>query len=179
MHSEIRNRAIAAGIAAGLVSAMALLTLSHSTADARRLALPVPSAPSPVVARIAASASMDAAKARMEMMSVYRRNALATGADYRAAAQLFEKSADKKDLLMAHDFAIASLALGDGESRPIVARTEDRLFRDAGLGERFGTLGGKTLPLTEAHRQLLQGSTMPVAAAAPTVAVRPIKASAG
>lgn len=160
-YSEIKTRAVAAGIAAGLVSAMALLTLSHTPAEARRMAFERPMEPSPVVARIAESASVNLAKARVEMLGVYHRDALQTAADYRTAAKLFEKSDDTKELLLAHDFAIAGLALGDAESKPIIARTEDRLFQAAGLGERYGTLGGKTLPLSESHRRLMQSGAVP------------------
>jgi hypothetical protein len=158
-YSEIRTRAVAAGIAAGLVSAMAILTLSHTPAEARKAMFDAPSQPSAVVARIAASATINPAKARSEMFGVYRRDALTTGADYRTAAKLFEKSDDKKDLLLAHDLAVAGMALGDGASRAVVARTEDRLFQAAGFGERYGTLGGKALPLSESHRRLMQDGT--------------------
>ncbi len=173
-YSEMKSRAVAVGIAAGLVSAMAILTLSHTPAEARRMVLERPAEPSPVVARIAESASVDPVKARSEMLGVYHRDALQTAADYRTAAKLFEKSDDQSDILLAHDFALASLALGDGESKPIIARTEDRLFEAAGLGERYGTLGGKALPLTENHRQLFKENPLLM-----SVSVRPNSKPAG
>jgi len=175
-YSEIRTRAVAVGIGAGLVSAMAILTLSHTPAEARKVVFDAPSEPSAVVARIAASATINPAKAREEMLGVYRRDALTLGADYRTAAKLFEKSGDQKDLLLAHDLAVAGMALGDGGSRAIVARTEDRLFQSAGLGERYGTLGGKTLPLSESHRRLMQGGPT---AGPRAVALRPMLVTAG
>ncbi len=150
--SETKARAIAAGLAAGMVGAMAILTLSGDKAVARAMIV-MPEA-SPEVVRIAKSYETDAPRARLQMVSLYRSNGLNSAADYRVAANLFARSKTQDDLLLAHDLALASLALGDPEARRLVASTEDRLFAANGLGERFGTLGGKALPLTDTHRNL-------------------------
>lgn len=128
---------------------MAVLTLSQGKAEAKIMMVVDAS---PEVVRIAKLE--DAPRARLQMASLYLRNGLHTAGDYRMAASLLARSKSQDDLLLAHDLALAGLALGDPEARPLVASTEDRLFAANGLGERFGTLGGKALPLTEAHRRL-------------------------
>jgi len=155
---EIKTRAIAVGMAVGLVSAMGVLTLSRETAQAKRAAVTavaVSAFASPEIARIASLGTKDPIRARKEMLSAYRRDGLRTGADYCTAAKALEDSKDRKDILMAHDLAVAGLALGDSDAKLVVARTEDILFKSVGLGERYGTLKGGNLPLTDAHRKLM------------------------
>jgi hypothetical protein len=154
----MKTRAVAVGIAVGLVSSMTVLTLSRESAQARpaKVAAEMMSAvPSPEISRIASVGAKDAARARKEMLALYRQDGLRSGADYRAAAETLEGSKDRSDLMMAHDLALAGLALGDPGAKLIVARTEDLLFKSVGLGERYGTLKGGNLPLTNAHRQLM------------------------
>ena len=149
----MKARATAVGIAVGLVSAMGVLTLSRESAQAKQIAFPEPA--SADVMRISSLASKDGNAGRRQMLALYRQNGLHSGTDYRMAAQTLEGAKGREELLMAHDLALAALALGDRGATPIVARTEDRLYKSLGLGERFGTLNGESLPLTTQHRQLM------------------------
>jgi hypothetical protein len=151
--SEMKARAIAVGLSVGLVTAMGVLTLSRESAQARPAT--IAAAASPEAVRIFGLASKDEVSARKQMLALYRKGGLHSGSDYVLAAQTLETTKSRQDLLMAHDMALAALALGQGEAKPIIARTEDRLFKSLGLGERYGTLDGGNLPLTREHRQLM------------------------
>jgi hypothetical protein len=133
---------------------MAVLTLSFGKAEAKAVSVMMVEASFDVV-KAENKLAEDPAGARLDILALYRANRLATGPDYTAAARIVSRSSKKEDLLMAHDFAIAGLALGDSTAKRIVAETQDRLFSSAGLGDRYGTLGAKTLPLTQRHRNLM------------------------
>lgn len=178
--SEVRARAVAVGIAAGMVSAMGLLSLSQSRAQARMMSVAMqtttPMVISPKVFQTAETATANPRLARKRMVDLYLRNELSSGADYTAAAKLLADSQSADDLLLAHDLAIAGLALGDSSARPLVARTEDRIFDAVGLGERYGTLGDEMPPLSVGHRRLMTGPAIAPMRAVPVPA--PIQAAA-
>ncbi|RYG23627.1 hypothetical protein EON82_13440 [bacterium] len=136
-----------------------MLTLSRESAQARPASIATTA--SVEAMRIAELAPKNASSARMQMLALYRRNGLHSGTDFLLAAQTLEGSKDRQDMLMAHDMALASMALGIGEAKSIVARTEDRLLDSLGLGQRYGTLKGGKLPLTAKHRQLMTMSSKP------------------
>ncbi len=146
---------MAAGIAVSMVATMGLLGASRSKMVARPTIVQMISTEVPP---IVAEAGKDPLTARTKMKVLYRRDGLHAGADFVAAAKVIGNSNDKNDLMLAHDLAIAGLALGDPSAKSVVAETEDRLFVKVGLGERFGTQGGGSLPLTERHRSLLCGA---------------------
>jgi len=64
---------------------------------------------------------------------------LQCGADYLYAAMIVNEGKSADDALLAHDFGIVALTMGEQRARRVVATSEDRFLTMMGRSQRFGT----------------------------------------
>lgn len=85
------------------------------------------------------------------VMEIYQTDGLKTGQDYFYAAYVMQHGGSTESFLLAHEFSMASLALGYSRARWIAAASYDRLLKSIGRPQRFGTqystLGGAGMNL--------------------------------
>src|SRR5262249_40994826 len=62
-----------------------------------------------------------------------------TGQDYYHAAMVLQHAAAPDDYLLAHEFCVAALALGERRARWLAAASEDRFLMNLGRPQRFAT----------------------------------------
>ena len=80
----------------------------------------------------------DAARlARVKQM--YTADELKTGADYYHAAMILQHGQVPEDYLLAHEFCVVALALGEKRAAWLAAATEDRFLMNVSRPQRFGT----------------------------------------
>jgi len=80
----------------------------------------------------------DAARlARVKQM--YTADELKTGADYYHAALILQHGHVPEDYLLAHEFCVVALALGEKQAARLAAATEDRFLMSLSRPQRFGT----------------------------------------
>lgn len=161
--NETRLQTTAAGIAAGLVAAVALLTFSGSRASARPM---LPKVAVPMISKSVMEAQALVKKspeaARKKILNVYYQTGFSSGAEYAAASSIMATGQQSDEQILAHDLAVAAIALGDRSALPIVAQTEDGFLRASGLDERFEAEGDWQLPISAKHRALFFQSQGPM-----------------
>ena len=85
----------------------------------------------------------DAAR-RVQTRALLDAGALKTGADYRAAAFVFQHGSTPADYLLAHSLAVAAVAKGDADAAWIAAATLDRYLQMTDKPQIYGTQTRKT-----------------------------------
>jgi hypothetical protein len=85
----------------------------------------------------------DAAR-RVQTRALLDAGALKTGADYRAAAFVFQHGSTPEDYLLAHSLAVAAVAKGDADAAWIAAATLDRYLQMTDKPQIYGTQTRKT-----------------------------------
>jgi len=81
-----------------------------------------------------------------QTMAIYQSDGLRTGADYFHAAMVLQHGGKTEDYLLAHEFCMASIALGYEHARWLSAASYDRLLKSLGRPQRFGTQYGSQQP---------------------------------
>lgn len=76
---------------------------------------------------------------REQVKALLDAGALRTGADFHAAALVYQHGDTTQDYLMAHTLAIAALSEGSTESRWLAAATLDRYLHKIGQPQIYGT----------------------------------------
>jgi len=76
---------------------------------------------------------------REQVRALLEADALKTGADFHAAAFVFQHGSTPEDYLLAHTLALAALAKGSTESTWIAAATLDRYLQETGRPQIYGT----------------------------------------
>jgi hypothetical protein len=70
---------------------------------------------------------------------LYKTGGLRTGNDYHRSAMVLQHAAEPEDYLLAHEFCVVALSLGERDARWLSAATEDRFLMGIGRPQRFGT----------------------------------------
>ncbi|AXJ97034.1 hypothetical protein DM480_11145 [Sphingomonas sp. FARSPH] len=103
------------------------------------------------------------------------RGALHTGADYYAAAFIFQHGSTPNDYLLAHSLALAGVARGRADATWIAAATLDRYLQAIGQKQIYGTQDTRKrdTPLTmEPYDTTLVPDTLRTALGVPTLAAQ-------
>jgi len=70
---------------------------------------------------------------------MYGSDGLKTGTDYWRAALILQHGSTPEDYLLAHEFCVAALALGEKRAAWLAAASEDRFLMNISRPQRFGT----------------------------------------
>lgn len=89
------------------------------------------------------------AERRKRVMELYQQNAIKTGKDFYNAALILQHGDKPEDFLLAHEFCVAALALGNVKASWLAAASEDRFLQNIGRQQRFGTQFTKAHPQTK------------------------------
>jgi hypothetical protein len=103
---------------------------------------------------------------RDEILNLYRDDKIGSSSDYSRAAEVLLQSSELEDILLAHDFALAALSVGDHSARWVSVAATDKIMAKLGLKQRYGTLykKGKLYPVspsvTDKQRRVMQLRTL-------------------
>lgn len=91
----------------------------------------------------------DAAR-KTQVLELYRKGRLNTGADYYNAALVLQHGNQPEDYLLAHELSVATIIKGEPRARLLAADSEDRFLLSIGRTQRFATqYGGQPMALFE------------------------------
>lgn len=144
---------LAISVAVGLVIAGGALTMVGSIAGARPIN--TPDSGSQLAASNSLTRFLDeisvpkqvnndgVRKAIGYVQSQLSKTNIRTSKDFLVAAQIAAKGTTPEDALLAHDLACCALAMGEQESRSIVAQALDQYLSRTGREQRYGTQPGE------------------------------------